>query len=72
MTAQQCLKAGPLRLKQLTNALKIRLLSKTSTLYLIRYASVIVIVGKHLYFSSNYMYYRLLTYGFADKDPQSE
>ena len=30
------LKAGPLRLKQLTNTLKIRILSETSILYLIR------------------------------------
>ena len=32
-------------LKQLTNTLKIRILSETSILYLIRYASVILIVG---------------------------
>ena len=42
-------KAGPLRLKQLTNTLKIRILSETSILYLIRYASIILIVGLHLY-----------------------
>ena len=41
-------KAGPVRLKQLTNTLKIRILSETSILYLIRYASVILIVGLHL------------------------
>ena len=55
---------------RLINALKIRFLSQTSTRYLIHYASVFVIVGFHLYFSSNY--HRLLTYVFADKDPQSE
>ena len=42
------LKAGPLRLKQLTNTLKIRILSETSILYLIRYASIILIVGLRL------------------------
>ena len=42
------LKAGPLRLKQLTDTLKIRILSETSILYLIRYASVILIVGLRL------------------------
>ena len=42
------LKAGPLRLKQLTNTLKIRILSQTTLLYLIRNASVILIVGLHL------------------------
>ena len=36
------LKAGPLRLKQLTNTLKIKILSQTSILYLIRHASVIL------------------------------
>ena len=41
-------KAGPLRLKQLINTLKIRILSQTSILYLIRYASVILIVGHGL------------------------
>ena len=41
-------KAGPLRLKHLTNALKIRILSQTSMLYLIRYASVIPTVRFHL------------------------
>ena len=41
-------KAGPLQLKQLTNTLKIKILSETSTLYSIRYASIIVIVGLHL------------------------
>ena len=39
---------GPLRLKQLTNTLKIRILSQTSILFLIRYASVIIIVGLYL------------------------
>ena len=39
------IKAGPLRLKQLTNTLKIRILSETSILYLIRYASIILTVG---------------------------
>ena len=43
-----CIKAGILRLKQLTNTLKIRILSETSILYLIRYASVISNVGIHL------------------------
>ena len=33
---QPFLKGGPLRLKQLTNTLKIRILSETSILYLIR------------------------------------
>ena len=42
------LKAGPLRLKQLTNTLKIRILSETSILYLIRYASIILTVGLRL------------------------
>ena len=42
------LKARPLQLKQITNTLKIRLLSETSILYLIRYASTILIVGLHL------------------------
>ena len=42
------IKAGPLRLKQLTNTLKIRILSETSILYLIRYASIILIVGLRL------------------------
>ena len=42
------LKAGPLRLKQLTNTLKIRILSETSILYLIRYTSIIIIVGLRL------------------------
>ena len=42
------LKAGPLRLKQLTNTLTIRILSQTSILYLIRYASVILTAGLHL------------------------
>ena len=43
-------KAGPLRLTQLTNARKIRILYQISTciLYLIRHASVILIVGLHL------------------------
>ena len=41
-------KAGPLRLKQLTNTLKIRILSETSILYLIRYASIILTVGLRL------------------------
>ena len=41
-------KAGPLRLKQLANTLKIRILSETSILYLIRYASIILIVGPRL------------------------
>ena len=40
--------AGPLRLKQLTNTLKINILSQTSTLYLIRYATVILIWGLRL------------------------
>ena len=39
------LKAGPLRLKQLTNTLKIRILAETSILDLIRYASIILIFG---------------------------
>ena len=34
--------------KQLANTLKIRILPKTSILYLIRYASIILIVGLHL------------------------
>ena len=42
------IKAGPLRLKQLTNTLKIRILSETSILYLIRYASIILTVGLRL------------------------
>ena len=42
------LKAGPLRLKQLTNTLKIGILSETSILYLIRYASIILTVGLRL------------------------
>ena len=41
-------KTGPLRLKQLTNTLKIRILSETSILYLIRYASIILTVGLRL------------------------
>ena len=41
-------KSGPLRLKQVTNTLKIRILSETSILYLIRYASIILIVGLRL------------------------
>ena len=41
-------KAGPLRQKQLTNTLKIRILPETSILYLIRYASIILTVGFHL------------------------
>ena len=41
------IKVGPLRQKQLTNTLKIRLLPETSILYLIRYASIILIVGLH-------------------------
>ena len=41
-------KAGPLRLKQLTNALKKRILSETSILYSIRYASIILIEGLRL------------------------
>ena len=41
-------KAGPLRLKQLTNTLKIRNLSETSILYLIRYVSIILTVGLRL------------------------
>ena len=41
-------KAGPLRFKQLTNTLKIRILSETSILYLIRYASIILTVGLRL------------------------
>ena len=42
------LKAGPSRLKQLTNTLKIRSMSETSIPYLIRYASIILIVGVRL------------------------
>ena len=42
------LKARPFWLKQLTNTLRIRILSQTSIFYLIRYASVILIVGLHL------------------------
>ena len=42
------LKAGPLRLKQLTNTLKIRILPEFSILFLIRYASIILIVGLRL------------------------
>ena len=41
-------KAGPLKLKQRTNTLKLRIFSETSILYLIRYASIILIVGLHL------------------------
>ena len=41
-------KAGPLRLKQPKNELKIRILPQTSILYLIRHATVILIVGLHL------------------------
>ena len=41
--------AGPLRFKQLTNTLKIRILSQISILHLIRYASVILIESLHLY-----------------------
>ena len=40
--------AGPLMIKKPTNKLKIRILSKTSILYLIHHASVIRIVGFHL------------------------
>ena len=42
-------KAGPLRWKQPTNKLKIRILSQTSILYLIRHALVILIAGLHMY-----------------------
>ena len=42
------LKSGPLRLKQHTNTLKIRILSENSIPYLIRYASIILIVGLRL------------------------
>ena len=42
------IKAGPFRYKQPTNKLKIRILSQTSILYLIRHASVILIVGLHI------------------------
>ena len=35
-------------LKQLTNTLKIRIMSETSILYLILYASIILIVGRRL------------------------
>ena len=45
---KQSVKAGPLRLKQLTNTLKIRILSETSILYLIRYATIILIGGLRL------------------------
>ena len=41
-------KAGSLRLKQVTNTLKIRILSQTTLLYLIRNASVILNVGLRL------------------------
>ena len=48
-TCSSLLKAGPLRLKQqLTTTLKIRILSETSILYLIRYASIILTVGLRL------------------------
>ena len=42
------LKAGPLRLQQQTNTLKVRISSQTNTLYLISYAAIILIVGLHL------------------------
>ena len=42
------IKAGPLRQKQPTNKLKIKILSETSILYLIRHASVILPVGLNL------------------------
>ena len=42
------LKLDLYELKQLTHNLKIRILSETSILYLIRYASVIQIVGIYL------------------------
>ena len=42
------LKDGPLWYKQLTNKLKIRILSETSIPYLIRHASFILIGGLHL------------------------
>ena len=43
------LRAGLLRLKQqLKNPLKIRIFSQTRILYLIRYASLILIVGIYL------------------------
>ena len=38
-------KAGPIRFNQLTKKLKIRILSETSILYLIRHASDVLIVG---------------------------
>ena len=38
-------KAGQLRFKQLTKNLKMRMLPETSILYVIRHASVILIVG---------------------------
>ena len=41
-------KAGPLRLKQLANTLNIKILSQPSILYLIRHASVILIVGLNM------------------------
>ena len=42
------LNAGPLRQKQPTNKLKIRILYETSILHLIFHASVILTVGLHL------------------------
>ena len=45
---KQWRKAGPWRYKKITNKLKIRILSQTSILYLIRLRSVILIVGLHL------------------------
>ena len=42
------LKLDPYDKKQPTNTLKIRILSETSILYLIRHASVILIVGLQL------------------------
>ena len=41
-------KAGPLWFKQATNKLKIRILSQTSKLSSIHYASVILILGVYL------------------------
>ena len=42
------IEAGHLRLKQLTNTLKIRIGSETSLLFMICYALVILIVGVYL------------------------
>ena len=44
LTSHTYLNDGPLRLKQHTNTLKIRILSQTSILYLIRNASFILTV----------------------------